>query len=271
MDPAPFILLRGGGDLASGVAVRLFRCGFRLLITELPQPRAIRRLVSFAQAVYAGSAQVEGITATLIGEAQAAFQAASEGEIPVLVDPAADVRRSLKFAAIVDGRMRKQPPEIGLEAAPVMIGLGPGFTAGIDCHAVVETQRGHRLGRVIWQGPAAPDTGQPGMIAGQAEGRLLRAPGEGRIQARVPLGSSVAAGQTVAEIGPYQVVAPFAGVVRGLLHDGLLVAAGEKIGDVDPRGKPEYCREVSDKALAVAGGVLEALLTQPEIRLALRG
>jgi xanthine dehydrogenase accessory factor len=271
MDPPPFILLRGGGDLASGVAVRLFRSGFRLLITELPQPRAIRRLASFAEAVFAGRTQVEGIEAVLIEQAAEAPRLAQEGRIPVLVDPSAEARHQLPLLAVVDARMRKHAPELGLDCAPMTVGLGPGFTAGVDCHAVVETQRGHHLGRVIWRGSAAPDSGRPGEIAGQADGRVLRAPAEGAMRGLAALGSSVAPGQPVAEVGGRTVTAPFAGMVRGLLHDGLPVASGEKIGDIDPRGVAAYCSEISDKALAVGGGVLEALLTRAEIRRALRG
>ena len=271
MDASPFVLLRGGGDLASGVAARLFRSGFRLLITELAQPRAIRRLASFSEAVYVGKVQVEGIEAVRVEAIEAALPTAEEGRIAVLVDPQAEVRHKVPLLAIVDARMRKRPPELGIESAPMTIGLGPGFTAGADCHAVVETQRGHRLGRVIWRGLAAPDTGRPGEIAGEAERRLLRAPIEGVIHGLVSISAGVMAGQPVAEVDGHTVAAPIAGVVRGLLHEGLSVSAGEKVGDIDPRGDPAYCREISDKALAVGGGVLEALLTRPENRQALRG
>lgn len=271
METSPFVLVRGGGDLASGVAARLFRSGFRLMITELPQPRVVRRLASFAEAVFAGRAQVEGIEAVRIDQVEAAPPTSAEGRIPVLVDPAAESRHQLPLLAIVDARMRKKPPELGIEGAPMVVGLGPGFTAGLDCHAVVETLRGHHLGRVIWRGSAAGDTGRPGEIAGEAEGRLLRAPAHGEMHGLVALGTAVAGGEPVAEVSGQPVSAPFAGVVRGLLHDGLSVVAGEKIGDIDPRGVAAYCGEISDKALAVGGGVLEALLTRTEIRRALRG
>jgi xanthine dehydrogenase accessory factor len=271
MDSPPFILLRGGGDLASGVAARLLRSGFCLLITELAQPRAIRRLASFAEAVYVGRTQVEGIEAVLIEQVAEAPRLALAGRIPVLVDLSAEARHQLPLLALVDARMRKQAPDLGLDCAPMTIGLGPGFTAGVDCHAVVETQRGHHLGRAIWDGPAAPDSGRPGEIAGETEGRVLRAPAEGEMHGLVGLGAFVAPGQPVAEVSGRTITAPLAGVVRGLLHDGLSVARGEKIGDIDPRGVAAYCSEISDKALAVGGGVLEALLTRAEIRQALRG
>jgi xanthine dehydrogenase accessory factor len=271
MDAQPVVLLRGGGDLASGVAARLVRSGFRVLITELAQPRAIRRLASFSEAVYAGQVLLEGIEAVRVEVLEAALATAAAGKIAVMVDPQAEVRRQAPLLAIVDARMRKRPSELGIESAPMTIGLGPGFTAGVDCHAVVETQRGHRLGRVIWRGAAAPDTGQPGEIAGEAERRLLRAPVAGEIRCLAMLGEAIRPGQPVAEVGGHSVAAPIAGVLRGLLHEGLTVASGEKVGDIDPRGDPAYCREISDKALAVGGGVLEALLSRSENRQALRG
>jgi xanthine dehydrogenase accessory factor len=271
MDETPLVLLRGGGDLASGVVARLFRSGFRVLIAELEQPRAIRRMACFAEAVYAGRVEVEGIEAVRVEHVEQARRELEAGRVPVVVDPTAVNCRSHPLLALVDGRMRKLPPELGTQAAPMVVGLGPGFTAGVDCHAVIETQRGHHLGRVIWHGAVARDTGRPGEIAGQAEGRLLRAPGRGVMRSRVAIGATVAPGQAVAEIDGQVVAAAIAGVVRGLLHDGLAAASGEKIGDIDPRGDPAVVGEISDKALAVGGGVLEALLTRPEIRRALRG
>jgi xanthine dehydrogenase accessory factor len=270
-DRAPLVLLRGGGDLASGVAARLYRSGIGVIIVELPQPRAIRRLVSFAEAVYAGAVEVEGIQGVYAEEVEAARRAVGAGRIAVVADAEASLRHSLRPVAIVDARMRKRPPELDLDAAPLIVGLGPGFTAGVDCHAVVETQRGHHLGRVLWEGAAEPDSGQPGEIAGQADRRVLRAPEDGIMRAVAALGSLVAAGQTVTKVGRREVTAPFDGAVRGLIHDGLTVRRGEKIGDLDPRNQLRYCHEISDKALAVGGGVLEAVLTRPEIRRVLRG
>jgi xanthine dehydrogenase accessory factor len=165
--------------------------------------------------------------------------------------------------------MRKRPPEVGLQAAPLVIGLGPGFTPGIDCHAVVETNRGHHLGRVFWDRPAEPDSGKPEALDGRSEARVLRAPAAGALTACLALGSLVEEGQLIARIGGVELRAPFRGALRGLLHDGVAVAAGDKIGDLDPRAQPKFCFEVSDKALAVGGGVLEALLSRPQLRAAL--
>jgi xanthine dehydrogenase accessory factor len=277
------ILIRGGGDLASGVALRLHRAGLRVLVSELREPLAVRRKVSFAEAVYAGGITVEGVTGRLVevNQVRAALEA---GEIPVLVDPEASILTSLDFSALVDGRLTKHPPEPLRVEVPLHIGLGPGFHAGRNCHAVIETRRGHTLGRVYWQGPTQPDSGQP-------EGdprRVLRAPVAGTVVAHKGIGEHCEAGELIAEIVPERsssrrdpaaetkngvegqgtgkIASPFEGVLRGLIHPGLQVPKGLKIGDVDPRDDPELCTLVSDKALAIGGGVLEALLTKPDIR-----
>jgi xanthine dehydrogenase accessory factor len=256
------ILLRGGGDLASGVALRLHHAGFHIIITELPQPLAVRRSVSFAEAIYSGQIIVEGTTARRANSAAEAFDLAQKGFIPVLIDPQADILNKGPFIALVDARLTKQTPELGRDAAPLTIGLGPGFTAGENVHAVVETQRGHTLGRVIWSGSASADSGQP-------EGdprRVLRAPVAGALENSVEIGEHVTGGQVIAQIGSEKVLAPFKGVLRGLIHSGLIVEKGLKIGDIDPRDNPAYCFMISDKALAVGGGVLEALLSRAELR-----
>jgi xanthine dehydrogenase accessory factor len=263
------VLLRGGGDLATGVAVRLQRAGFHVLITEIEQPLAIRRLVAAAEAVYAGEVRIEGCTARLIDNVAGAEPVWRQGAIPVLVDPDLDCRPRLDLLALVDGRMRKSPPDLGIQATPMVIGLGPGFTAGVDCHAVVETNRGHHMGRAIWSGTAEADTGVPDPVAGHGADRVLRAPADGRLRAQAALGGIIDEGQRIAEIGGVDLIAPFRGALRGLIHDGLRVGHGDKIGDLDPRADPTYCSQISDKALAVGGGVLEALLSRPGIRRAL--
>ncbi len=267
------ILIRGGGDLASGLALRLRRTGFCPVIIELPQPLCVRRTVSFAEAVYAGQITIEGITGRLIHSPLEIPACLAQGEIPVLVDPAASLLNEpgLPLLVLVDARLAKMPPPVGyLQAAPLVIGVGPGFTAGVDCHAVIETQRGHRMGRVYWQGPASTDSGQPD---GDPR-RVLRAPCTGALTGYVEIGKHVEAGERIASIStggrpggalPEPVQAPFRGVLRGLIHPGLRVVAGMKIGDVDPRDDPSACWLVSDKALAVGGGVLEAILSRADI------
>jgi len=260
------ILVRGGGDLASGVALRLFRSGLKTVVTEIPRPLAVRRLVSFAEAVYRGEISVEGVTARLATNAEEALGILNSGCIPVLVDPQAESRQVLKPAVLVDARMRKRPPELGREAAPLVIGLGPGFSAGENCHAVIETNRGHNLGRVIWQGPAEADTGQPEAVGRRQGERVLRAPADGVLETRAEIGQLLEPGEEIARVNGRAILAPFRGVLRGLLHPGLEVTAGLKVGDLDPRADPLYCTLVSDKSLAVGGGVLEAVLSRADLR-----
>lgn len=256
------ILLRGGGDLASGVALRLHRAGFPILITELPQPLAVRRAVSFSEAVYEGQWTVENITATLVNTREQIEAAFTRHEIPVLVDPTLEKLRAFypQPFTLIDARLLKQAHPPLPQSAPFTIGLGPGFNAGLNCHAFIETQRGHTLGRVYWSGSASTDTGQP-------EGdrrRVLRAPASGLLKGYAQIGDSLETGQLIAEIAGEKIFAPFTGVLRGLIRPGIQVQAGTKIGDVDPRNLREYCFLASDKALAVGGGVLEALLSNPQ-------
>jgi xanthine dehydrogenase accessory factor len=263
------IALRGGGDLASGVALRLHRAGLRVAISELPQPLAVRRMVSFAEAVYEGEMVVEGILARRIVDPTDTLRILrifAQKQIPVLVDPDFQALQSLRPTVVADGRMTKQAPERGMEQASLVIGLGPGFEAGLNCHAVVETNRGHRLGRVIWQGAPETDTGVPESVAEHGAERVLRSPADGILEARVEIGELVEPGQVVADVAGQPVLANFAGVLRGLVRSGLPVRQGMKVGDVDPRGDPAACRLVSDKALAVGGGVLEAVLSRPDLR-----
>lgn len=256
------VLIKGAGDLASGVAARLHRCGFPVIMTELPRPLMVRRTVSFGEAVYEGQVSVEGVTARLVPGVEAAVAALQEGVVPVLVDPDAGSRHRLAPAVLVDAVMAKRNTGTRITDAPLVIALGPGFVAGVDCHAGVETQRGHRLGRVIWQGSTQRDTGLPGVIAGKGAERVLRAPCDGTLVAFAAIGDRLAPGQLVAAVGGQEVRARIEGVLRGLIRPGMHVAAGIKIGDIDPRAEPAHCFTISDKSLAVAGGVLEAILAR---------
>lgn len=260
------VLIRGGGDLASGVAIRLHRAGLRVIILELPQPMAIRRLVSFAEAIYSGRVLVEEVIARRVNNTHEALHVLSQRQIPVMVDPEANCLSQIHPQVLIDARMTKQPPESGMEAASLVIGLGPGFWAGKDCHAVIETKRGHQLGRVIWKGPAETDTSIPDRVADWRSERVLRAPVDGTLIAFVDIGTSVKKGERICSVGDIELSAPFNGVVRGLLYPGLEVLRGAKIGDLDPRDHPEFCTLVSDKALAIGGGVLEAILSRSELR-----
>lgn len=262
----PLVLIRGGGDLATGVAARLYRSGFAIVVTEIAKPLAVRRLVALGEAVFAGEVTIEDIRGRLVDTPEAVPQVLEDDEIPVLIDPEARCRHALEPLAIVDGRMQKKAPELSIDAAPIIIGLGPGFTVGIDCHAIVETNRGHHMGRVYWQGSAEADTSIPEPVDEHGSQRVLRAPSDGVFEGIVGLASMVREGEIIARVGQEPLIAPFDGVVRGILHDGVPVTVGMKVGDLDPRGIPEFCSLISDKSLAVGGGVLEALLSYPDIR-----
>jgi xanthine dehydrogenase accessory factor len=254
------VVVRGGGDLGTGAAHRLHRSGFTVMVTELAQPMCVRRAVSFAEAVYAGRATVEGVTARLVDDPLLGMANAALGEVPVVVDAADDVVERMRPPIVVDARLAKRNLGSRIDEAPLVIALGPGFEAGVDCHAVVETLRGHNLGRVYWEGSAEPDTGQPEPVQGKVGQRVLRAPGDGLFAGCKAIGDSVQAGDELARVGTESIRAPFAGVVRGLLHDGVPVTAGLKVGDLDPRSVREYCFLISDKARSIGGGVLEAVL-----------
>ncbi len=259
-------MLRGGGDLASGVVVRLARAGIHVVVTELAQPMAVRRRASFAQAIYDGDITIEGLHGVRVHNAADIHQAWLDGAVAVLVDPDAAIHAELKPHVLVDGRMHKRAPEPEMHLATMVVGLGPGFTAGADCHAVVETKRGPYLGRVYWQGSAEPDSGQPETVHGHQGDRVLRAPADGVLRTFVDIGAHVEEGDELVAVGAHTLTAPFAGTLRGLLMDGLHVAAGEKIGDLDPRDDPALVGMVSDKALAIGGGVMEAIFSWPEMR-----
>ncbi len=259
-------LIRGGGDLSSGVAYRLFRAGIAVLVTEIPQPVMVRRMVSFGEAIYSQNITVEGITARMAKSTREAGEILAEGDIAVIIDPNAEIRHQLHPEVIVDGRMTKQAPDLPLSAAALVIGLGPGCIAGVNCHAAIETNRGHYLGRAIWEGSPQADTGIPGEINSQRSQRVLRAMRHGTLEVMAEIGDLVQEGQLVAKIGDQEVRAPFPGTLRGIARPGIQVWPGLKIGDVDPRADPVFAYLISDKSLAIGGGVLEAILSRPDLR-----
>ncbi|MDA1330177.1 MAG: selenium-dependent molybdenum cofactor biosynthesis protein YqeB [Chloroflexi bacterium] len=260
------VLLRGGGDLASGVALRLHRAGIRLLITELPTPLFVRRKVAFGEAVYAGKVEVEGVWAQKADGWKEAAALLPGGIIPVIIDPDLDCLAEVRPLALVDARMIKTHSQLDMASAALVIGLGPGFEVGVNCHTVVETKRGHHLGRLYWQGSAAPDTGVPGSITKYKKDRVLRAPASGTLEAHSRIGQQLKQGDLIASVSGEPIIAPFDGVLRGLIHPSVSLVEGMKIGDLDPRNDPDYVELISDKALAIGGGVLEALLTREDIR-----
>ena len=253
-------LIRGAGDLASGIALRLWRSGISVVMTELPRPTVIRRTVSFADAVTSGTMTVEDVTARFAADAREAKELLAQGVIPVLADPECRCRGELNPDVVVDAILAKRNLGTRIKDAPIVIGVGPGFTAGEDCHAVVETMRGHTLGRVFYTGSALPNTNIPGLIGGFAGERVLRAPSDGVFTGAKKIGDLVREGNIVGYVAGMPMRATISGVLRGLLADGVAVKRGMKSGDVDPRGEVSYCDIVSDKANAVAGGVLEAIL-----------
>lgn len=255
------IVMRGAGDLATGVALRLHRSGFRnLLLLETAHPLAVRRLVSFSEAVSSGEMRVEGICARRIEEHNAAPGCMAAGDIPVLVDPEGKSITEHRPDVLIDAIIAKRNTGTRITDAELVIGLGPGFTAGNDVHCVIETMRGHGLGRVIRDAAALPDTGIPGNVGGFTHERLLRAPQTGLFETGCEIGDRVSAGDSVATVDGVPVIANISGVLRGLLRSGTPVAERTKLGDIDPRGKVAFCSSSSDKAIAVGGAVLEAIL-----------
>jgi xanthine dehydrogenase accessory factor len=263
------VLIRGGGDLASGVAFRLHNSGFRVVITELAKPVAVRRLVSFSEAIYSGEVVVEGITARRVSDIDdplRILQLLSKGRIPVIIDPDGKSIQAVHPTVIVDARMLKSAPEPLRHTAKLYIGLGPGFIGGENCHAAIETKRGPWMGRVIWDGSTETDSGAPDPVGAEKSNRALFAPVDGSLVALKSIGELVLEGEKVAEINGQPIIAPFKGVLRGLIHVEVEIRQGMKIGDLDPRNDPQLCNHISDKALAISGGVLEAILTKPELR-----
>lgn len=254
------VMIRGAGDLATGIASRLFKSGFSVVMTDQAIPTAIRHTVAFSTAVMNGEVTVEGIRARLAKDEEEAMTIIRQGDIAVLVDPAGCSIPSLKPNALVDAILSKKNLGTCLEDAPVVVGVGPGFTVGVDCHAAVETKRGHDLGRVLYEGSPEPNTGIPGDVGGVTFERLIRATVEGIFRPVASIGDTVEAGQTVAFVGDTPVIANIQGTLRGLLPDGTPVHKGMKSGDVDPRCCISHCYTISDKARAVGGGVLEAIL-----------
>lgn len=260
----PLIAVKGAGDLASGVIHRLARAGFPVIATELAQPTVLRRSVAFAEAVALGEMTVEGVTARLVDTLEVARSVLSRSEVPVFVDPAGTILRAARPDALIEATLSKRNSGVDIHDAPVVIALGPGYEAGKDVHAVIETNRGHNLGRVYLQGTAEADTGVPGVIGGYSSDRLLRAPRAGTLYGKRQIGDAVETGEVVALVEAAGTTTPICaaigGILRGLVRDGLPVTAGMKIGDIDPRAVREHCFTISDKARAVAGGVLEAML-----------
>ncbi len=255
-----FVIIKGAGDIASGVAHKLFRSGFSVVMTEIERPMCVRRNVSFASCIYEGMWEIEGIRAKKAGTKDEVLQIVRNNMIPVLIDPSCEIKNSISCNILVDAVLAKKNIGTTIKDAPLVIGLGPGFYAGRDVDVVIETNRGHNLGRIILEGEAEPNTSVPGDIAGYGIERVLRAPTGGIIKNNMKIGDWVNKSDLIAWIGDEEVRATLNGVIRGLIYDGLEVYQDWKIGDIDPR--PEalgWTDTISDKARCIAGGVLEAI------------
>ncbi|GAA0181696.1 selenium-dependent molybdenum cofactor biosynthesis protein YqeB [Clostridium sediminicola] len=264
------VIIKSGGDLATAVAHKLFSVGFSVIITELDNPMMVRRTVSFANCVYEKEWKVEGVTAVLAHNTQDVKKILGQGKIPVVIDAKCSISQELKPTVIIDGILAKKNRGTKITDAPIVIGLGPGFTAGEDVDMVIETQRGHKLGKIICKGQAIANTGIPGNIMGYTSQRVLRSSCKGIVKNFVDIGSNVETGQTICSVDGEDVVAEIRGIVRGLIHDGLFVKNKEKLGDIDPRGEKEYCYIISEKGRNIAGGTLEAILVELNKRYCLK-
>ncbi len=254
------VIIRGGGDIGSGVAWRLHVCGFRVLITEIKRPLSVRRKVSFCEAVYDGKVTVQDVQGIHINDIKLIEDVWAGNAVPVLVDPDCKIKNEIECHVLVDCIMAKKNLGTTIHDAPLVIGVGPGFYAGGDVHFVVETKRGHNLGRLLIKGSASPDTGIPGSVMGVSEDRVLRAPCDGSWEAQKEIGDYVKAGEFIGLVSGKEVIAKIDGILRGIIRSGIDVKKGLKIGDIDPRGIKEYCYTISDKALSISGGVLEGIL-----------
>ncbi|MBI5252140.1 MAG: EF2563 family selenium-dependent molybdenum hydroxylase system protein [Desulfomonile tiedjei] len=255
------IVIRGAGEMATGTAHRLHRAGFhRILMTEISAPLSVRRLVSFSEAVHDGSCIVEGSKAKLVTGIEEVEDLWSQGVIAVIVDPENKSRTKVRPDILVDTILAKKNLGTTIQDATLVVALGPGFDAGRDAHCVVETNRGHNLGRLIFEGPAEPNTGIPGTIAGETARRVLRAPVDGIFDSDSSIADMVETGMTVGYITGKPVKAGLSGVIRGLIRPNTYVNEGLKVGDIDPRGDTSYCCTISEKARAIGGAVLEAIM-----------
>lgn len=260
-----FIIVRGGGDIATGTIHKLNRCGYPVLVLETGFPSAIRRQVAFSEAVYDGSSEVEGVLCIKARDYEESKEIMARGDVAMLIDPEAKILEHVRPWALVDGILAKKNLGTNRQMAEKTIALGPGFCAGKDVDLVIETMRGHNLGRIIGNGYALPNTGVPGLISGFGRERVIHSPAKGILRTYARIGDKVKKGQKIAAVvtghGEVEVLASLDGLIRGLIRSGYPVDEGLKIADIDPReGEFENCFTISDKARCIAGAVLEGLL-----------
>ena len=255
------VLIKGGGDIASGTAFRLYKSGFKVAICDISKPKMVRRGVSFAEAIYHGSHRIEGVKSVYVKNEDEFEKALSEGNIPVFInDLWGDFKKYFEADVIIDGRMMKRNNSTNIREADLVIGLGPGFKAKSDVNAVIETNRGHYLGRAIYEGRTEPYTGEPGEVKGITKDRVLYAPQNGKFDSDKEIGEHIEKDEIFGYVSGEPIRAKISGVIRGQISWGREVKKDWKIGDIDPRDEEEYCYQISDKSLAIAGGVVEAIL-----------
>ena len=254
------IIIKGAGDLATGIAYRLKKSGFNIVMTEINNPTTVRRTVAFSQAIFDNEIIIEGIKGVKVNNINEVYKEIDKGNIPIIIDEKAEIIKELKPDVVVDAIIAKKNLGTSIDDAPIVIGVGPGFKAKVDCHLVVETKRGHYLGKVIEEGSAIPNTGVPGNIGGYTKERIIRATSSGRIKPVAKIGDFVKKGDIVAYIDGVEVLAQIDGIVRGMLQEGIEVFEGMKSGDIDPRCEKDHCFTISDKARSIGGGVLEAIM-----------
>ncbi len=254
------ILIKGAGDLATGIAYRLKKSGFDIVMTEIDKPTTVRRTVAFSQAVFDNEIVIEGIKGVKVNNINEIYKEINQGNIPIIIDEKAEIIKELRPDVVVDAIIAKKNLGTNIKDAPIVIGVGPGFEAKVDCHLVVETKRGHYLGKVIEEGSAIPNTGVPGNIGGYTKERIIRASSNGKIKPVVSIGDFVKKGDVVAYVDGVEVLAQIDGIVRGMLQEGIEVFKGMKSGDIDPRCEKDHCFTISDKGRSIGGGVLEAIM-----------
>ena len=254
------VVIRGGGDIASGIIHRLYRSGYKIVILEIDKPTVIRRTVSFAQAIYDNKITIEGVKVEKVETIEDIYKALNNNIIPIIVDKDAIIIEKLTPFIVIDAILAKKNLGTKIDCAPIVIGIGPGFEAGNDVHAVIETNRGHYLGKVILEGSALPNTGVPGEIGGYSSERVIKSIKGGIVKHKCEIGDIVTKGEVIGYIDDYEIKAPIDGVLRGFIQEGINVPIDFKIADIDPRGIVDYCFTISDKARAIGGAVLEAIL-----------
>ncbi|SHD76364.1 selenium-dependent molybdenum cofactor biosynthesis protein YqeB [Schnuerera ultunensis] len=260
------IIIRGGGDLATGIAYKLHKAGYRIIILEIDKPLTVRRAVAFSEAVYEGENTVEGIKGILAKNRKDIYKIWDIGAIPVYIDKEGRIIEEIKPLVVIDAIIAKRNLGTNKSMAPITIGIGPGFEAGKDVDFVVESNRGTNLGKIIHSGRASKNTGIPGEVMGYTQGRVLRAPCDGIVKAFCKIGDIIDKGNVICQVGDKNVIAPFKGILRGMIREGLYVNKGLKIGDIDPRCIKEYAFIISDKARIIGDRVLEGIQITSHLR-----